>query len=39
MNENIIELLKNIEKLSTEELERLSTWIEFNLKKRESELI
>ncbi len=34
MNPLLIELLKNIESLSDDDLERVKTWIEFNLSKR-----
>lgn len=34
MNPLLIELLKNIESLSNDDLERVKTWIEFNLSKR-----
>ena len=40
MNKNLFELFKNIEKLSTQELEKLRMWVEFNLDKRtQSELL
>ena len=35
MNAQLFELLKNIESLSNEELEKVKTWIEFNLYKRD----
>ena len=40
MNKTLFELFKNIEKLSTQELEKLRMWVEFNLDKRaQSELL
>ena len=35
MDNKMIELLKTIETLKTDELEKISAWIEFNLQKRE----
>ena len=37
MNDKLIELLLKIESLNTEDLEKVSAWIEFNLNKRKSE--
>lgn len=37
MSEKIIELLKTIETLNTEDLEKVGAWVDFNLKKRNSE--
>lgn len=34
MNNTLIEILKNIELLNNEELEKVRTWVEFNLSKR-----
>ena len=34
MNKNLIEIIKNIENLSTEDLTKVSAWVEFNLRKR-----
>lgn len=36
MNDKLIELLLKIESLNTEDLEKVSTWIEFNINKRHS---
>ena len=36
MSDRIIELLKNLEQLSDEELKQVSIWVEFNLSKREN---
>ena len=37
MNDKLIELLLKIESLNTEDLEKVSAWIEYNLNKRKSE--
>ena len=34
MNKNLIEIIKNIENLSNEDLTKVSAWVEFNLRKR-----
>lgn len=34
MSEKIIELLKSIETLNTEDLEKVGAWVDFNLQKR-----
>lgn len=34
MSEKIIELLKTIESLNTEDLEKVGAWVDFNLQKR-----
>lgn len=34
MSEKIIELLKTIETLNTEDLEKVGAWVDFNLQKR-----
>lgn len=36
MDDKMIELLKTIEALETDKLEKLSVWIEFNLQKRKN---
>ena len=37
MNDKLIELLLKIESLNTEDLEKVSAWIDYNLNKRKSE--
>lgn len=37
MNDKLLELLLKIESLNTEDLEKVSAWIEFNINKRNSE--
>lgn len=36
MNDKLLELLLKIESLNTEDLEKVSAWIEFNINKRHS---
>lgn len=38
MDKKLFELLMNIEKLNTDELQKVSNWVDFNLKKRESQV-
>lgn len=38
MDKKLFELLMNIEKLNTDELHKVSNWVDFNHKKRESQI-
>ena len=38
MDKKLFELLMNIEKLSVDDLEKVGRWVEFTLKKRESQI-
>ena len=38
MDKKLFELLLNIEKLSVDDLEKVGHWVEFTLKKRESQI-
>lgn len=38
MDKILFDLLMNIEKLNTDELHKVSNWVDFNLKKRESQI-
>ena len=36
MNDNIINILKELEKLTDEELKKVGVWVDFNISKRKN---